>query len=54
MTTETSSDEAVIYAWAVEYSGQVALFRDRARAEQAARDLRGILVPLYKFVRVVP
>lgn len=36
------------YAWAVEYAGRVALFLERARAEQAARDLHGVLVPLVR------
>ena len=34
-------------AWLVEYSGHEAVFLDRARAEQAARDLRGVIVPLF-------
>ena len=36
------------FAWAVKYAGRVALFLERARAEQAARDLHGVLIALFE------
>ncbi len=35
-------------AWLVEYNGHAAVFLDRARAEQKAIDLHGVITPLFR------